>query len=69
MNLKKLYPFDQGWIHGQYQLTTSQQFDEEHLKKIVTLGKPEEYEIPFIEQSGRNVIAVTRHNSRKPAKA
>lgn len=68
-SLRTLYPSDQGWIRLELTLKTADRLSDEQLRKLVTLGRVEEYEIPYVSQSGRKIVAYSRHQSRKPSEA
>ena len=63
---KDLYPATEGWLRIRATLTTREELSEEELRRAICLGKPENYEIAKLVQSGRTVRGILRTKPAAP---
>ncbi len=60
---KKTHPASEGWIRGKYELVHANPLSEDQIKRIVSFGKPEDYEFAHIEQNGKWLkVTYREHN-------
>ena len=58
--MKKQYPTKSGWNRTLMTLYTPDPVDVDEAKKLLSGGKPEDYEFPVLEQQGRKVKIIYR---------